>query len=43
MQIADREFGARDMDGEVDLRASREVLDVAITSMLRAALVEKAS
>lgn len=37
VQIADRELGTLDMDREVHLAAAREVLDVAVAAVLRAA------
>ena len=33
MEIADAEFGALDVDGEVDFAASAEILDVAVSTM----------
>ncbi|KAH9841297.1 Thromboxane-A synthase, partial [Teratosphaeria destructans] len=37
VQVADGEFGAGDVDGEVDLAAAREVLDVAVAAVFGAA------
>lgn len=37
MQISDRELCAFDVDGQVDLAATRQILDVAVPAMLRAA------
>jgi len=35
MQIPDGEFGSLNVDRQVDLATSRQILDVAVTSMLR--------
>ena len=36
VQVADRELGALDVDGQVDFAAAGQVLDVAVASVLRA-------
>lgn len=41
MQVAHGEFGAGDMDGEIDLAPAAEVLDVTIPAMFGAALVTR--
>lgn len=38
MEVSDGEVGAWDVDGEVDLGAAREILDVAVSSMFRTTL-----
>jgi hypothetical protein len=40
VQITDRELSTGDVDGEIYFRSAGEVLDIAITSVLRAALVD---
>jgi hypothetical protein len=35
VKIADAEFGALDVDGEVDFAAAGEVLDIAVSAVLR--------
>lgn len=37
VQVADGEFGAADVDGQVDFGATREVLDVAVSAVFGAA------
>ena len=37
VEVADAEFGAFHMDGEVDFAAAAEILDIAVPAMLRAA------
>lgn len=37
VQVADRELGARDVDGQVDFAAAGQVLDIAVASVFRAA------
>lgn len=39
VEVADGEFGARDVHGEVDFAASAEVFDVAVSAVFRAALI----
>jgi len=38
VQIADGEFGAGDMDGEVDFGAAGEVFDIGVAAVFRTAL-----
>ena len=38
MEVSDGEFGAGDVDGEVDFGAAGEVLDIAVSSVFRTAL-----
>lgn len=37
MQVSDTELGTVNVDGQVDLATSRQVLDVAVTTVLRSA------
>jgi hypothetical protein len=41
VKVSDGEFGAWDVDGKVNLRSAREVLDIAIAPVLGTALGDK--